>query len=65
MTILLWLALCASTFVLGHMMAKFCGDDDLLAGDAGQVPPGTLKDLLAHGDIVRSGDRFKDSEVTR
>jgi hypothetical protein len=26
---------------------------------------GTMRDLLAHGDIVRSGDRFKDAEAGR
>jgi hypothetical protein len=31
----------------------------------GQLRRGTLRDVLAHGDIVRSGDRFHDGEVTR
>jgi hypothetical protein len=59
MSALLWLPVVGIVcYLVGHRHGRSAPDD--LVRDLGHLGPGTLVDLRAHGDIVRSGDRFRD-----
>ncbi len=58
MTFLMISCLVLVAAAAGHAVGLRGQPRDMLRGDDGTLSASSLRDLCAHGDIIRSGDRF-------